>query len=126
MPPRAAAWAANDDEATPDDDLAFLLGPVEESYCPTAAEMMEVLTTINGYEYLKQDACQLAYSIWVRFGRDDAAATQAWCKLLEDDTPVADFKRMVQAYLYTYLRRSQAENTAEGDSPAPTTAGEGG
>ena len=82
---------------------------------PTAAEMMEVvLTTTNGYAYRKQDACQLAYALWIRFGRDDAAAAQAWCKLLEDDTPVADFKRLVEAYLYTYLKETERDDTPLG------------
>lgn len=80
---------------------------------PTAAEMAEVISTINGYSYMKRDACQLAYAVWIRFGRDDAAATQAWCKLLDEDTPVADFRRLVDAHLYTFLRERTAP--PEGD-----------
>jgi len=66
--------------------------------------MAEVILTTNGYAYTKRDACQLAYAVWVRFGRDDAAATEAWHKLLETDMPVADFRRLVEAYLFTFLR----------------------
>jgi hypothetical protein len=90
---------------------------------PTAAEMAEVvLTTANGYSYTKRDACQLAYSIWLRFGRDDEASTQAWCKLSEGDTPVADFKRLVDAHLHTFLRERMPPN----ESSSPTANGEGG
>ena len=92
------------------------------STCPTAAEMAEVVLTTNGYSYMKRDACQLAYAIWLRFGRDDAAATQAWRKLLEDDTPVADFRRLVDAHLYTFLRERMPAN----ESSSPTANGEGG
>jgi len=58
--------------------------------------MMEVVTAINDYDYRKQDACDLAYAIWIRFGRDDAVATEGWRrKLWEDDASVADFMRLV-------------------------------
>ena len=84
---------------------------VPSSIRPTAAEMAEVvLTTTNGYPYSRREACQLAYGVWVRFGRDDVAATQAWCRLLENDTPVVEFKQLVDAYLYTYLKERTAEN----------------
>jgi len=81
---------------------------------PTAAEMAEVILTTNGYSYSKRDACQLAYAIWLRFGRDDPAATQAWCNLLDTDTPVADFRRLVDAHLFTFLRETERDDMPRG------------
>ena len=89
---------------------------------PDAAEMREVVLTIHDYEYTKRDACDLAYAIWIRFGREDADATQGWRTLWENDTLVSDFMRLVNAYMYTYLR----ERSAPTESSSPTASGEGG
>ena len=79
----------------------------------TAYELGEViLTTANGLPYTNRDACELAHALWGRFGRDYEAGVQAWRRLLEDDTPIADFERLVRAYLFTFVSERMEENDA--------------
>ena len=75
----------------------------------TAAEMQEVvLTTTDGSPYTRQEACTLAYNVWIRFGRDDRAATEAWRRMLESDASVTDFVQLVRSYMYAYITERKA------------------
>lgn len=52
--------------------------------------------TTNGEPFTYQQCAQLAYLIWLRFGRNLQSAKAAWCRMLENDCPLSDFAELVR------------------------------
>lgn len=54
-----------------------------------------VYTTI-GEPFTYGQCAQLAYLIWLRFGRNMESARAAWSRMLENDSSLADFAELVR------------------------------
>ncbi len=53
------------------------------------------VTTTNGERFTYEESCQLAFLIYKRFGRNLAAATHAWQKMLSNNTESHEFMELV-------------------------------
>lgn len=56
--------------------------------------MSQTITTTAKEPFTLFQSAELAHLIWLRFGRDDRAATEAWLRLLENDTTIGEFVRL--------------------------------
>ena len=56
------------------------------------------VTTTNGERFSGQQSAELAYLVWLRFGQDDNAACAAWNRLLQNNCPVSEFRRLYEAH----------------------------
>lgn len=55
------------------------------------------VTTTNRETFTHAESCELAGLIYKRFGRNLAAATAAWGRLMESNVSQAAFERLVHA-----------------------------
>ena len=53
------------------------------------------ITTTCGERFTREDSAQLAYMIYVRFGRDVAAGAAAWRRMLQNSCTDAQFEELV-------------------------------
>ncbi len=54
------------------------------------------ITTVCGENFSYQDSCELAFTIYRRFGRDMASAHKAWCRMLENNCGLTSFEKLVK------------------------------
>jgi hypothetical protein len=54
----------------------------------------------NGIAFDQDDYCQLAYLIWKRSGKNDAAAVGMYRRMMENDCPLSDFMFMVAHHVF--------------------------
>lgn len=54
------------------------------------------ITTVCGETFTTQDSCELAFTIYRRFGRDMASAHRAWCRMLENNCSLTSFEKLVK------------------------------
>lgn len=69
--------------------MRHMLQPVNQSMLDRLDET--AVTTTAGESWTYRQAGQLAYLIYVRFGRDMQASCEAWERLLQNSTPLNDF-----------------------------------
>jgi hypothetical protein len=63
-------------------------------------ENSDMGTTTNGETFSDDDHADLAFMVYRRFGRDSAAATVAWNRLLQNNCSEAQFLKLVNASDY--------------------------
>ncbi len=56
-----------------------------------------VYTTCGGEPFTFRQCAQLAYLIYVRFGRSLGAACLAWERMLQNTTDLSDFRELVES-----------------------------
>jgi len=61
---------------------------------------LAIWTHTNGIAFDCGDYCQLAYLIWKRSGKNDAAAASMYRRMMENDCPVSDFMFMVAHHVF--------------------------
>lgn len=54
-----------------------------------------VATTISGEPFTYGDTCFMAHLVFKRFGRNYDQATAAWCRMLQNDTSVDVFRKLI-------------------------------
>src|SRR4051812_665534 len=54
------------------------------------------VTTTAGETFTHEQHCELAYLIWVRWGRDFDDAASAWRRLFQNSCPDSSYKEMVE------------------------------
>jgi hypothetical protein len=56
------------------------------------------ITTTNGETFTYRQTCEMAHSIYLRFGRDLSASVGAWSRLMQNDTSTGQFLDLLQDY----------------------------
>ena len=83
------------------------------------------ITTTDGEVFTHESACQMAELVYLRFGKDLKAASEAWSRMMQNDTSPAQFAGLIEDALVYKLRRplrryagvGHAERSAGSSSP---------
>ena len=62
---------------------------------------MHNITTTAGKQFTYVESVDLARLIYKRFGLNADSATAAWCRLLENNTTVGEFMKLVEHHEHT-------------------------
>jgi hypothetical protein len=53
------------------------------------------VTCVGGQKFTFSDHCSLAYSIWQRMGKNDAALHRSWCAMMQSNPSQSDIMALV-------------------------------